>query len=117
MENFNLKKFLVENKLTTNSRILKEEQEDSLLKLIQAYVSNDYTIDQGYVDAYIEKAEQEQPVLQSKITQLKGEEYFNKVAEIANLLTSEAEYSGEDIPEIEQLAAQLGFTVDQIKDI
>jgi hypothetical protein len=28
MENFNLKKFLVENKLTTNSRLLKEDEEE-----------------------------------------------------------------------------------------
>jgi len=115
MENFNLKKFLVENKLTTNSKLLKEESED-LLTLVQAYISNDYSLDQGYGNSY-DKAEQEQPILKSKITQLKGEEYFSKVEEIANLITIEAEYSGEDIPEIEQLATELGFTVDQVKDI
>jgi hypothetical protein len=38
MENFNLKKFLVENKLTTNSRLLKEEQESvGLLQVLTNY--------------------------------------------------------------------------------
>jgi len=40
MENFNLKKFLVENKLTTNSRILRENDEQSP-KSITFYSSND----------------------------------------------------------------------------
>jgi len=116
MENFNLKKFLVENKLTTNSRLLNEEQGDDLLRLVQDYVSNDYTIDQGS-ESQIEAAELEQPEIASKIAAMKGEEYLEKVKEIANLLTIDSEYSGEENPELEALAQELGFTLDQINNI
>ena len=37
MENFNLKKFLVENKLTTNSKMLKEDQEGDIGSLVRDY--------------------------------------------------------------------------------
>ena len=114
--NFNLKKFLVENKLTTNSRIAEEEQEDGLLRLIQDYVNNDYTIDQGYGDA-INKAENEQIQIANKIIRKKGEKYLDKVKEIANLLTIDSEYSEEESPKLELIAAELGFTVDQIRGI
>jgi len=115
MENFNFKKYLAENKL------LKEEQEDNLLKLVQDYISNDYTLDQGWGDA-VSKAEEEQPMLKDKIVQLKGEDYFSKVEKVANLLTYEAEYVTPDESEeleqqIQDIASELGFTKDELNDI
>lgn len=46
MENFNLKKFLVENKLTTNSKVLKEEGMDfstgnTILAIVNYLIDND----------------------------------------------------------------------------
>lgn len=113
--NFNLKSFL------TEGRLLKEEQGDNLLKLVQDYISNDYTIDQGYGD-YVDKAEEEQPILRDKIIQLKGEDYFSKVEKVANLLTYEAEYVTSDESEgleqqIQDIASELGFTKDELNDI
>jgi hypothetical protein len=42
VENFNLKKFLVENKLTSNSKLLKEVEDTSvrILEVLQNYSSN-----------------------------------------------------------------------------
>jgi hypothetical protein len=37
MENFNLKKFLVENKLTTNSKMLSEEQEGDITSMVKGF--------------------------------------------------------------------------------
>lgn len=115
MENFNLKTYLSEGKM------LKEEQEDNLLKLVQGYISNNYTLDQGWGDAY-DKAEEEQPILRDKIIQLKGEDYLSKIEKIANLLTYEAEYAGPDETEeldqqIQNLSSELGFTSDELKGI
>ena len=44
MENFNLKKFLVENKLTTNSKMLNEVQLDPENQKLKDY----------YIDAYLD---------------------------------------------------------------
>ncbi len=41
MKNFNLKKFLVENKLTTNSKMLKEEDESNTGKTISVTRASD----------------------------------------------------------------------------
>ena len=116
MENFNLKSFLAEGIL------LKEEQEDNLLKLIQDYISNDFTLDQGYDKDVVDQAREEQPKLQDKIIQLKGEDYFAKVEKVANLLTYEAEYvTADEVDEVEQqiqdIASELGFTSDELRDI
>jgi len=116
MENaFNLKKYLTEGIL------LKEEQEDNLLTLIQDYINNDFTLDQGYGDA-LDKAEEEQPILRDKIIKLKGKDYFSKVEKVANLLTYEAEYVTADESEeldqqIQDIAEELGFTKDELRDI
>lgn len=48
MENFNLKKFLVENKLTANSRELNEEMDFESSSQIQAVIN--YLIDNGHQD-------------------------------------------------------------------
>jgi hypothetical protein len=113
MENFNLKSFLAEGIL------LKEEQEDNLLKLVQEYIANDFTLDQGYGDE-VGRAEEAQPILKDKIIQLKGEDYWKKVEKAATLLTYEAEYvTAEEADEldqqIEEIASELGFTSDELK--
>jgi hypothetical protein len=115
MENFDFKKYLSEGTL------LKEEQKDNLLKLVQDYISNDFTLDQGYGDA-VGKAEEEQPMLRDQIIQLKGKDYFSKVEKAANLLTYEAEYvTADESEELEQqiqdIASELGFTKDELNDI
>jgi hypothetical protein len=97
---------------------IQEGQGDDLLTLVQDYISNDFTLDQGYGDA-VGKAEEEQPMLRDKIIQLKGEDYFSKVEKVANLLTYEAEYVTADESEkleqqIQDLAEELGFTKDEL---
>lgn len=109
---------LLENYKRFFKEDLREAAETNLLQLIQYYVTNVATIDQSGDDAWIRKAEQEQTGIKRKITQLKGKEYFNKVDEIADLILSDAEYSGTNLmPEIEKLANELGFSADQIRDI
>lgn len=44
MENFNLKKFLVENKLTTNSKMLKEEESFDNVQSIGVEIGYDFEI-------------------------------------------------------------------------
>jgi len=95
-----------------------EGQGDNLLKLVQDYISNDFTLDQGYGDA-VGKAEEEQPMLRDQIIQLKGKDYFSKVEKAANLLTYEAEYvTADESEELEQqiqdIASELGFTKDEL---
>lgn len=97
---------------------IQEGQGDDLLTLVQDYISNDFTLDQGYGDA-VGKAEEEQPMLRDKIVQLKGEDYFSKVEKVANLLTYEAEYvTADESEELEQkiqdVAEELGFTKDEL---
>jgi hypothetical protein len=48
MENFNLKKFLVENKMTTNSRLVNEEMDFESSSQIQAVIN--YLIDNDHQD-------------------------------------------------------------------
>jgi hypothetical protein len=112
------------------------EAEEGILELIQKYVSFHYTADQGYgvvdgdeIDPITKKAipvdmvdyaESKLEELETEITNLKGAEYFAFVEELASLLTSDAEYAGPEddlLPEQEELASKLGFTLDQIRDI
>jgi hypothetical protein len=115
-----------------------EEETKDLLSLIQSYVNYNYTADQGYgwvegddidpitkrgkpVDM-VDYAESKLKELETKITNIKGAEYFTTVKKIASLLTYDAEYANaeesEEIqPQLEELAAKLGFTLDQIQDI
>jgi len=115
-----------------------EEETKDLLSLIQSYVNYNYTADQGYgwvegddidpitkrgkpVDM-VDYAESKLKELETEITNIKGAEYFTTVKKIASLLTYDAEYANaeesEEIqPQLEELAAKLGFTLDQIQDI
>lgn len=61
MENFNLKKFLVENKLTTNSKLLEETSERDLTDFFDTHsdVTEEYLAEkglQGTVDPFEEGA-------------------------------------------------------------
>ena len=112
------------------------EAEEGILALIQKYVSFNYTADQGYgvvagddIDPITKKgkpvdmvdyAESKLKELETKITNIKGAEYFSFVEELASLLTYDAEYAGPEddlLPKQEELASKLGFTLDQIRDI
>ena len=112
------------------------EAEEGILALIQKYVSFNYTADQGYgvvtgddIDPITKKgkpvdmvdyAESKLKELETKITNIKGAEYFAFVEELASLLTYDAEYAGPEddlLPKQEELASKLGFTLDQIRDI
>jgi hypothetical protein len=56
MENFNLKKFLVENKLTTNSRLLKEDSGEVSLSDLKKHF-DDEDIDCSIQDVEIKKTQ------------------------------------------------------------
>jgi len=104
--------------IITESKL--NEAED-LLSLIQSYVSYDYTADQGY-GTEIDNAEKQMEKIKSEIIAQKGEQYFELVKEFANLSTYDAEYAGpeesEEIqPKLEKLSGQLGFTMDQLRNI
>lgn len=95
------------------------EAED-LLSMIQDYVSSHYTADQGYGDDVVEKAEADMQMIEAKITKTKGPAYFKAVEDFARLMTYDAEYAGpeesdEIQPRLEQLAKELGYTLDQLK--
>lgn len=119
--NFDLKAFLVENKLTTSSRLL-EEQGDSLLTALQTYIANCYTVDQGWGEAQ-EAAEQEQEQLRERITQAKGEEYFKRVEEFGEAALYQDEYVTSHEQEVqidqelEELSQELGYTVQELRNI
>lgn len=110
------------------------EAKEGILDLIKQYVSFHYTADQGYgevegddIDPITKKgkpvdmvdyAESKLKELETEITNIKGAEYFVSVEELASLITYEYEYAGPDddsLPEQEELASKLGFTLDQIK--
>ena len=68
----------------------------------------------------VDYAESKLKELETKITNIKGAEYFAFVEELASLLTYDAEYAGPEddlLPKQEELASKLGFTLDQIRDI
>ena len=104
----------------------------NLLSLIQDYKDFNYTADQGYgtfiddetgeeVDI-VDNAEKRKEEIKAEITRMKGPEYFELVDRYAELDTYESEYaSSDDMEEIaadkEEIARQLGFTVDQISNI
>ena len=104
------------------------EAED-LLSLIQSYKDFNYTADQGYgtftddetgeeVDV-MDNAEKRKEEIKAEIIKMKGPKYFELVDKYAGLDTYESEYAGpDDVEEIaadkEEIARQLGFTVDQI---
>jgi flagellar biosynthesis/type III secretory pathway protein FliH len=108
-------------KLQKIAGILKESQLNEapeLLDIMKDYISNVYTLDQGFGDDEDElNAEQES--IKSQIIKAKGEDYFEILNDFAEDALSNNEYAGpEESPAIEarmqELADQLGFTVDQL---
>jgi hypothetical protein len=108
-------------KLQKLAGLLKESQlneSPELLDMMKEYISNVYTLDQGY-DFDRDEVEAEQESIKSQIIKAKGEDYFETLDEFAQASTYSNEYAGpEEAPEVEakmqQLAKQLGFTVDQL---
>lgn len=95
---------------------LNESQE--LLDLINKYIRNAYTLDQGY-DHDANELNAEQESVKSQIKTSKGEAYFKILDAFANAYIYNNEYaSPKESPELqakmENLAKQLGFTVDQL---
>lgn len=99
-------------------RVLKEGSGDLLSKL-QDYISADYTADQGYEDAMVNKAEQDMKRIEAEITKLKGKPYFEALKEFASLTTYDSEFAGaeestEIKPKLEKYAKMLGFTIEDL---
>jgi hypothetical protein len=108
-------------KLQKLAGLLKESQlneSQELLGLINKYIRNAYTLDQGY-DYDADELIAEQESIKSQIETSKGEAYFKMLDDFANTYIYNNEYaSPKESPElqakIEDLAMQLGFTIDQL---
>jgi hypothetical protein len=89
-----------------------------LLDLMRNYISNVYTLDQGWGDDE-DELNSEQESIKSEIIKAKGEDYFEMLNDFAEDALINNEYAGpKESPAIEArmqgLADQLGFTVDQL---
>jgi len=109
MGNFNLKKFLVENKLTANSRMVNEyEAPETLVDLVDEFLENSGISNEHQIENLLELQE----YIQQKIDDLEGDEDFdddnydeyNDDDRFGNL-SENAEISKEDF--IRGLAAEL----------
>jgi hypothetical protein len=119
--NFNLKKFLVENKLTTNSKIIKkylaegrlfkENQNPLPLDIIQDMYSVASTVDQGYESDHDMKGAGEK----EKKYQLQYPKEYNFINDVFTY----DEYAGPgDKPVTDEKALEVvGYTLDQIRGI
>ena len=103
---------------------LNENQSDSLLTLVQDYADYTYTADQGYGTVNVDGKEMNQTKyaalqlekIKPEIIKLKGEQYFEDVEEFASLLTVAEEYSGENLTdELEAAANKLGFSLEDLR--
>jgi anionic cell wall polymer biosynthesis LytR-Cps2A-Psr (LCP) family protein len=101
--------------------ILKESQLNEapeLLDIMKDYISNVYTLDQGW-DYDEDELNAEQESIKSQIIKAKGEAYFEALDDFAQASTYSNEYAGpEEAPKVkarmQELAKQLGFSVDQL---
>jgi hypothetical protein len=103
---------------------LNENQSDSLLTLVQDYAGYTYTADQGYGTVNVDGKEMNQTKyaalqlekIKPEIIKLKGEQYFEDVEEFASLFTVAEEYSGENLTdELEAAANKLGFSLEDLR--
>jgi hypothetical protein len=103
--------------------IITENQSDSLLTLVQDYAGYTYTADQGYGTVNVDGKEMNQTKyaalqlekIKPEIIKLKGEQYFEDVEEFAELFTVAEEYSGENLTdELEAAANKLGFSLEDL---
>jgi len=100
--------------------LLNENDSDVLSKL-QTYISNNYSIDQGY-GSEVEEAQMENDSIESEIIQTKGQNYLEDLKKYAELNTYRSEYAGPEESEevkqkLEQLASKLGYSVEQLNNI
>lgn len=98
------------NKTVDNNDVLKD--------LVDSYIDNDYTLDQGYGEE-MAKAKAEQPIVARKILKLKGQEFLDIIEELASAETYASEYAGpSESSEVqatihrckEELQAKFGFS-------
>jgi hypothetical protein len=103
--------------------IITENQSDSLLTLVQDYADYTLTADQGYGTVNIDGEEMDQTKyarlqiekIKPEIIKLKGEQYFEDVHDFAELKVVNDEYSGEDLTdELEAAANKLGFSLEDL---
>ena len=72
--------------------------------MVEDYIDNNYILVQGYGKDKV-NAEKEQPILAAKIKKIKGQKWFDRLEELANLETYADEYVGTD--ESEKLVMQI----------
>ena len=104
--------------------IITENQSNPLLTLINDYVDYTYAADQGYGTVNVGDEEMNQTKyaalqlekIKPEIIKLKGEQYFEDVEEFASLFTVAEEYSGENLTdELEAAANKLGFSLEDLR--
>jgi len=71
------------------------EEDSNILDLINDYKGNAYALDQGY-GFNVDEMEAEQESIKQQIIDLKGEQYFELVNDIADLTVYLDEYAGPD---------------------
>jgi hypothetical protein len=95
------------------------ESNSTMLDLINDYKSNAYSLDQGYgFDR--DEVEAEQENIKQQIIDLKGEQYFEMVDDLANLTVYLDEYAGPDESEetrmqIKTITDKMGLTASDLK--
>jgi hypothetical protein len=87
------------------------EEDSTILDLINNYKSNAYSLDQGY-DFDRDEVEVEQENIKQQIIDLKGEQYFEMVDDLANLTVYLDEYAGPD--ESEETRMQIKTIIDKM---
>lgn len=103
--------------LITENQI--NEEDSNILDLINDYKSNAYTLDQGY-DFDVDEMEAKQENIKQQIIDLKGEQYFEMVDNLANLTVYLDEYAGPDESietrqQIKTIADKMGLTPSDLK--
>jgi hypothetical protein len=95
------------------------EEDSTILDLINDYKSNAYALDQGYgFDS--DEMEVEQENIKQQIIDLKGEQYFEMVDDLANLTVYLDEYAGPDESketriQIKTITDKMGLTPSDLK--
>jgi len=95
------------------------EEDSTILDLINNYKSNAYSLDQGY-DFDRDEVEVEQENIKQQIIDLKGEQYFEMVDDLANLTVYLDEYAGPDESketriQIKTITDKMGLTPSDLK--
>ena len=95
------------------------EEDSTILDLINDYKSNAYSLDQGY-GFDNDEMEVEQENIKQQIVDLKGEQYFEMVDDLANLTVYLDEYAGPDESketriQIKTITDKMGLTPSDLK--